>query len=246
MKKILKQYLKQVILILILMAAISILNTAFVKSSIRGAYDTVSAGITQGADAREVEKYLKDSFKEELDFKKKLEVEAVGSFGTEFRIKSNSITDDERDFMTIMLNKKYEEASLSTVTNNPEANYRVDYVMYLVYLVIILIIGALATYFLYLIPVDDEVNIKNIKKTREELIKEENFKLEKEERKRIKEQKKQEKQKRKEKRKKEKKQKQNKEVKVKDKKVKKTKENKEKKKEKKTEKKIKKDKKIKK
>lgn len=182
MKKILRQYIKQVIIIVILMTIIAILNTMFVKSSIRGEYDTVTVGITKGAEAREVKRYLKKSFKEELDFNKKIEVEAVGSFGTEFRIKSDSLIADERDFIDIILKDKYEEISVSGITTNPEANYRLDYIMYGVYIIIILGLGFGILYFLSLIPTDEEINVKNIKKRREEIIEEENKKLLKEKR----------------------------------------------------------------
>lgn len=194
MKKIFKQFFKQIIILIILIASVLILNMIFVGTSIKGDYDVITAGITKGADTREVEKYLKDIFKQELDYNKKIEVEAVGSFGTEFRIKSDSFTNDERDFMSIMMKEKYEDATLSAVSNNPEANYRVDYIMYGTYLIIILVVGFISLYFLYLIPINDEITIKNIKKTKDELIKEENLKLDKKERKRIKEEKKKEKQ----------------------------------------------------
>ncbi len=180
MKKIFKQYLKQVIILIILIATVSILNTMFTKSSIKGDYDTVTVGITAGAEARELKKYLIESFKEELDFKKKIEVEAVGSFGTEFRVKSDSIIADERDFMAVMLKEKYEEASVSGVTTNPEANYRADSIMYTVYFIIIALLGFGAVYFLSMIPINEELSVKNIKKHREQIIEEENRRLIKE------------------------------------------------------------------
>ena len=180
MKKIFKQYLKQVIILIILIATVSILNTMFTKSSIKGDYDTVTVGITAGAEARELKKYLIESFKEELDFKKKIEVEAVGSFGTEFRVKSDFIIADERDFMAVMLKEKYEEASVSGVTTNPEANYRADSIMYTVYFIIIALLGFGAVYFLSMIPINEELSVKNIKKHREQIIEEENRRLIKE------------------------------------------------------------------
>lgn len=199
MRKIIRQFLKQVIVIVILIALVSILNTVFVKSSIRGDYDTVTAGITKGATAREIKNYLEASFKEELDFNKKIEVDAVGSFNTEFRIKSQSIIDDERDFMDIKLKDKYEEANLSVVTKNPEANFRVDIIMYGVYFLIVLGLGFGALYFLSLLPVDDEINLENIKKTKAQIIEEENLKLHKERKQKIKEEKRAEKEAKKEK-----------------------------------------------
>lgn len=173
MKKILKQYLKQIIVVVTLLATVSILNLIFTGTSIRGEYDTVTVGVTEGTDARELKSYLLKSFKEELKINKKIEVEAVGSFGTEFRVKSDSIVADERDFIDIMLKEKYEDVSVSGITTNPEANYRVDVIMYSIYFLIIASLGFGAVYFLNLIPIDNEVNIKNIKKQREEIVKEE-------------------------------------------------------------------------
>ena len=146
MKKILKQYLKQIIVVVTLLATVSILNTIFTGTSIRGEYDTLTVGVTEGANARELKSYLVKSFKEELKINKKIEVEAVGSFGTEFRVKSDSIVADERDFIDIMLKEKYEDVSVSGITTNPEANYRVDVIMYSIYFLIIASLGFGAVY----------------------------------------------------------------------------------------------------
>lgn len=182
MKKIIKQYLRQVIILVILIVLVVILTNFFTGTSIKGNYDTVTVGITKGANAREIQKYLIESFKKELDCNKKIEVEAVGSFGTEFRIKSDSIISEERDFMDIVLKDKYEEAHLSGITNNPEANYRVDYIMYTIYFTIVLILGFGAVYFLNLITIKEEISVINIKKNKEELIEKENIKKDKEKR----------------------------------------------------------------
>lgn len=180
MKKIIRQYLKQILILILIIALVAILNNIFVKSSIRGDYDTITVGITKGADAREVKKYLVNAFKEEFDFKKKLDVEAVGSFQTEFRIKSNTIVEEERDFIKIELEKEYGEVGVSVITQNPEANYRVDIIMYGLYFLIIAVLGFGAVYFLNIIPMEEEVNVKNIKKRREEIIEEENKRIAKE------------------------------------------------------------------
>ena len=76
--------------------------------------------------------------------------------------------------------EKYEEASVSGVTTNPEANYRADSIMYTVYFIIIALLGFGAVYFLSMIPINEELSVKNIKKHREQIIEEENRRLIKE------------------------------------------------------------------
>lgn len=189
MKIILKKYLKQIAILIILIAFVSVLHTAFVKSSIRGSYATVTVGITKGTSARELNKYLKESFKKELEFNKKLEIEAVGSFGTEFRLKSDSLIKEEKEFIETKLKEKYEEAHVSDITTNPEANYRLDYIMYFVYFIIIVVLGGILVYILYLLPVDDDLSIESIKTRRNEIIqedKDERFKLSKQEKQELK------------------------------------------------------------
>ena len=155
MKKIIKQYIKQIIILIVIMAIVSILNAIFVKSSIRGDYETVTIGITKGAEAREVKKNIVEAFKKE-DIKKKYEIEAVGSFGTEFRLKAKEISDDERNFIIEVLEKEYEEVHVSLLEKNPEANYDADIIMYIVYFVIVMGTGFVAIYFLDKLDFEEE------------------------------------------------------------------------------------------
>lgn len=180
MNKILKQFLKQVALVLILIATVAVLNTVFVKSSIKGDYETVTVGITKGTNGRELQKYLKDSFKTELNHNKKIEVDSVGLFGTEFRIKSDKIVEEEKDFIETKIKDRYGDTSISAVTTNPEANYQISIMMYIIYFVIIVALAYVIIYMLYMIPVDEELSIDNIKKNREQIIEEENKRLKKE------------------------------------------------------------------
>ena len=163
MNKLLKQFSKQIFLILILIMIVIVLNNIFVKSSFKGNYDSLNIGIKEGAERREIESFLKKSFKEDFDYKKKLEVETIGSFGTEFRIKSSELFEEEKDYIKSKLEEKYEEVNVTAITTELQTNYKIGILIYLIYFVVIVILSFLSFYMLSLIPIVEEKNINNFK-----------------------------------------------------------------------------------
>lgn len=147
MKKILTNVLKQILILLIILSAIIMLYKVFVLGNIKGNYNSVVVLYDKEKDIRQEAKFLEEKFKE-ANNPKIIEIDAVGNFGNEHRIKSSNISEDESKFIENKLKERYpdEKINVSLIYNNMAANYSYNYIMYLIYFLIIVVLTFAATF----------------------------------------------------------------------------------------------------
>lgn len=148
MKKVFKDFFKQVLLLAIIIAMVLVIETIFINTKIKGNYDYVKVGFDREVNIKEMQQYLRQEFVN-LGNRKIIEVEQLGKFGKEFRVKSPNIQNEEKDMIKAKLIEKYgDKVTVSEQFKGETLSNRYLYLVYVQYVAIILVFTFLSLLFI--------------------------------------------------------------------------------------------------